>query len=145
MRQGSGRKIGMRLLTKGIAFLATPLAMLALGLWIRVVGSGVVKSESRAVHGFDEVALAGSGTLTITQTGEESLTISADDNILPLLTSEVTGHRLVLGTKPNTSYETRNRIVYQLAVRDLKWLFISGSGDATAASIKTPTMSIGIS
>ncbi len=75
----------------------------------------------------------------------ESLVIQADDNILPLLTSDVSGHRLVLGTKPNTSYDTRNRIVYQLTVRDLRGLTISGSGDATATDISTSAMTITIS
>src|SRR5262249_23160665 len=92
--------------------LTGPLALLALSLWMRVVGSGRVASEARQVRNFDEVALTGSGTLTVTQTGEESLTIQADDNILPLLTSDVVGRRLTLGTKPNTSFSTPSRIVY---------------------------------
>lgn len=140
---------GSNILRNGLRALAgaavTPLVLLALGVWMRVIGSGVVKTEARQVSGFDEVMLAGSGMLTINQTGAESLTVQADDNILPLLTSDVSGHRLVLGTKPNTSYETRNRIVYKLSVRDLRGLFISGSGDVTATDIGTPTMTITIS
>lgn len=127
------------------ATVVTWLGILAFGVWMRVIGSGVVKTEARQVSGFDEVMMAGSGMLTINQTGAETLTIQADDNILPLLTSDVSGHRLVLGTKPNTSYDTRNRIIYKLSVRDLRGLFISGSGDATAIDIDTSTMTITIS
>lgn len=125
--------------------LGGPLALLALGVWTRVVGSGHVASEARTVRDFDEVALSGSGTLSIVQTGEESLTIQADDNILPLLTSEVSGRRLTLGTRPNTSFTTRNPIVYRLTVRELRGLTVSGSGDATATGITTPAMSVRIS
>jgi len=125
--------------------LVGPLALLALGLWARVVGSGRVSSEARQVRDFDEVALTGSGTLTVTQTGEESLTIQADDNILPLLTSDVAGHRLTLGTKPNTSFSTRSPIVYRLTVKHLSGLIVSGSGDATATGITTSSMSVRIS
>jgi hypothetical protein len=119
--------------------------LLAISLWTRVVGSGHVASEARSVRDFDEVTLSGSGTLSIAQTGEESLTIQADDNILPLLTSEVSGHRLTLGTRPNTSISTRSPIVYRLTVKNLSALFVSGSGDATATGISTPAMSVRVS
>lgn len=138
-------KQGLARRTAGLGGLATGLALLAVGAWGRVVGSGRSTSESRAVSGFDEVALAGSGSLTITQTGTESLTIQADDNILPLLTSDVVGHRLTLGTKPNTSFETRTPITYRLTVKDLRGLSISGSGDATATGITTPSLTVSIS
>jgi hypothetical protein len=125
--------------------LVGPLALLALSLLTRVVGSGRVASETRQVRDFDEVVLTGSGTLTITQTGEESLTIQADDNILPLLTSDVSGRRLTLGTKPNTSFSTRSPIIYRLTVQQLSGLIVSGSGDATATGITSSSMSVRIS
>jgi hypothetical protein len=43
--------------------------------------------------------LEGSGELQIEQTGKESLTISADDNLLQYLTSDVSGGRLKLSMK----------------------------------------------
>jgi hypothetical protein len=46
-------------------------------------GSGQLSSESRQVSGFTKVELSGSGELKIEQTGTESLTISAEDNVLP--------------------------------------------------------------
>ena len=48
-----------------------------------VLGSGNITSESRDVSDFNEVGLEGVGTLTIEQTGSETLTIEADDNIIP--------------------------------------------------------------
>jgi hypothetical protein len=56
--------------------------------------------ESRQVSGFTKIELSGSGELKIEQTGTESLTISAEDNVLPKITSEVsdnTGARPVRG------------------------------------------------
>ena len=72
-------------------------------------GSGQLASESRPVTGFTKVELSGTGELTIEKTGTESLAISAEDNLLPLLTSEVSGDTLVLGTKRNTEIVTTNR------------------------------------
>ena len=65
--------------------------------------------------------------IEIQQTGEESLVIEAEDNILPLLTSEVSGRRLTLGTKPNTSISATRPIVYRLTVKDLAGIGVSGS------------------
>ena len=50
-------------------------------------GSGQLAAEARQVSGFTKVELTGVGELTIEQTGAESLTISAEDNLLPQLTS----------------------------------------------------------
>src|SRR5262249_20698204 len=45
-------------------------------------GAGGVRTESRQVSGFTAVELQGFGDLTIEQTGAESLTIEAEDDIL---------------------------------------------------------------
>jgi hypothetical protein len=51
-----------------------------------IKGSGVSKTESRKVEKFNAIVLD-VGSLTVEQTGTESLTVTADDNVLPLLTS----------------------------------------------------------
>ena len=61
-------------------------------------GSGRLKRETRDVHDFTDVALSGEGELTVSQTGAESLTIEAEENLLPFLTSSVANGRLSLGT-----------------------------------------------
>ena len=77
-----------------------------------VKGSGRVQTESRTVQGFTEVDLAGQGSLTITQGADEALTIEAEDNLLPVLTSDVQHGRLVLGTKDNTIIRATKPIRY---------------------------------
>ena len=54
-----------------------------------IQGSGNVTSESRNVSNFNEVELQGIGNLTVQQTGSESLTIEAEENIIPYLKTEV--------------------------------------------------------
>src|SRR5437868_6052334 len=51
-----------------------------------VTGSGNLKTEVRQVSNFTQVDFSQVGTLTMEQTGVEGLTITADDNILPILT-----------------------------------------------------------
>lgn len=110
-----------------------------------VRGSGHVVSEPREVRDFTGVVLAGIGELTIEQTGTESLTIQAEDNILPLLTSDVSSGTLRLGTRSNTSITTTEPIIYRLTVKDLDSLTVSGSGDATALDLQTGAFTVDVS
>ena len=79
----------------------------------RVVGSGYVISESRRVRGVDGVSLSGVGRLVIRQGRSESLVVIAEDNIIPLIRSEVVGGRLLLGlvSRHRLTIRVRTRIV----------------------------------
>lgn len=104
------------------------------------VGSGTAKTETRNVSGFTGVTFSGFGTLNITQTGTESLTISADDNLLPLLTSNVSNGTLDLGVKPGNSINPTKPIVYTLTVKQLNKVMFSGAGSVDAKDIKTTAL-----
>jgi hypothetical protein len=108
-------------------------------------GSGQLATESQPVSGFTKVELSGTGELTIEKTGTESLTISAEDNILPRLTSKVSGDTLILATKPNTTIVTTKPITYSLTVKDLTGLALSGSGNIRIQNLTTTALSIQIS
>jgi hypothetical protein len=107
-----------------------------------VRGSGVVGSDDRPVSGFTGIVLNGSGDATITQGDTESLKIEADDNILPLITSDVVGGKLVLGFKPMTSVTTTLPIRFTITVKDLTSLELNGSGNANVGSLSTSTHAI---
>lgn len=107
-----------------------------------VRGSGNVTSEPREVSGFTAVSLSGSGHLILEQTGIESLTITAEDNILPYLTSEVRGTQLILGPKSNTSIQTTKEITYRLTVKSLDAFELSGSGTVDAQGINADRLKI---
>lgn len=110
-----------------------------------VTGSGNAKTESRPVTGLSAVTLEGIGHLTISQTGTESLTITADDNLLPYLTSDVSGGRLTLGVKSGTSITTKTPVDYKLTVKDLAALDVTGSGDATMDRLNSPSLEVTVS
>jgi hypothetical protein len=112
-----------------------------------VIGSGHAKTESRAVNGFTAVDLAGSGMVDIRQTGVESLTVTADDNILPYIQTTVSDGRLTLSENGPFFgfFVTRTPIHYDLTVKDLAALEISGSGEAAMTGLTTTDMSISIS
>ncbi len=106
-------------------------------------GSGVMATETRDVSGFDEIELSGSGRVSVAVTGTESLTVEAEDNILPLLTTEVTNGRLELGAKRSIS-PTRE-IVYTITVVNLEAVAVSGSGSVMATDIDGRAFDVDIS
>ena len=71
------------------------------------------------VSNFDSVSLEGSGEVYIEQGQTESLTIEADDNILPLLETKVEEMNLSWTTKPNLNIDPSQAIVYRITVKDL--------------------------
>lgn len=110
-----------------------------------VRGNGDVIEESHDVSGFDEVRLTGFGTVIITQGESESLTISAESNIMPLLVSEVEGDTLVIGQKSNTSINPTRDIVFTLSVTDLSRIEVSGAGKIEIDSLETDSLAINFS
>ena len=110
-----------------------------------VTGSGTLRTESRDVGGFSTIELSGSGNVIIEQDGTESLSIEAEANVLPDLTSDVSSGTLRLGTKEGVDLHPTLPVTYRVTVKDLAGLRLSGSGSVTAAGITTPAISIDIS
>jgi hypothetical protein len=94
-----------------------------------VTGSGEIVTRTIDVSRFDVVTLAASGDVYIEQGNTESLTIEADDNILPLLRNRVIAGELILDTRPNQSLTPSQPIIYRLTVKDLSRLTLNGSGN----------------
>jgi hypothetical protein len=101
-----------------------------------------MKTETRTVSGFDAVNLGGTGRLTIEVTGTESLEITADDNLLPYLLSDVSGKVLTLGTKSRTNINPSKDPVYKLTVKDLSSITLGGSGAIMARDIHTDRLKV---
>jgi len=110
-----------------------------------VSGSGKVVTEKRTVGGFDSILLSGSGQLEVDQNGEESLSITADDNLLPLLTSEVEGTRLVLRVKAGSRLVPSQKIVYKISARKLNGMACEGDTSAVLRGIHTDELKLAIS
>jgi Putative auto-transporter adhesin, head GIN domain len=108
-------------------------------------GSGNVVSESRTVSGFTKIDLSGAGDVIIEQNGTEALTIEAEDNLIPKLTSEVVNGTLRLGEKSNLTIHLTKPVTYRVSMKDISGLMISGSGTVTAATITAPSLAVDLS
>ena len=105
-------------------------------------GSGNVVSEQRTVNGFTAVSLEGSGRLTIAQGETESLAITADDNLMPYLTSEIKDGQLTLGTKNNENIDPSKDVVYKLTMKNVSAIGLAGSGSVDAKGIHAERLKI---
>lgn len=109
-----------------------------------VNGSGNVVTESRALGPFHAVSFSGIGHLVLEQTGSPSLTITAEDNIQPLLVSEVVDGWLTLGVAPNTNLGRVQRIEFRLTVPALDELSVSGAASVDATRIDTDRLDVAV-
>lgn len=110
----------------------------------RTKGSGVVKEESRQVSNFSKLVLALPATVTVVQGATESLTITADDNLLPLMMTRVSGDELIIEGDRSRGFSTKNEITIRLAVKSLDAVSVKGSGDVIGDQLKGDKFEIAI-
>ena len=108
-----------------------------------VRGSGVAKTETRDVGTFDEVEFAGVGQLEITVGKPSPLTITGDDNLLPLIQTSLQGHRLTI--RPEKAMEPKTKLVFTVGTADIKLLNCSGAAKAIVAGVKNESLKIELS
>ncbi len=102
-------------------------------------------TETRAVSGFQAIALRTSMKLVLRQGSREGIELRGDAQLLPLIETRVVDHAgtptLEISTKKGASLSTNNPLT---ATIDLVTLSISGSGDVTGEALKTPGLAIAI-
>ena len=111
-----------------------------------VRGSGKSASEAREVAGIQSLSLAVPGRLEISQGDAEKLTITADDNVLPLIETTVERGDLRIRFKErNVTLRTSAKIRITLQVRTLEGISVAGSGEILAPALNTKGMKVSIS
>lgn len=110
-----------------------------------VVGSGKTIVETREVFGFDRIFFSGSGNLYITQGGEESLKIEAEDNIVSLLTTEVTDGNLYISFKEMPNIRSTKPVNLYAKVKKLQEIHLSGSGTISSQHLDVQTLKVNVS
>ena len=83
-----------------IAILLVAAAIIAGCSRTGIKGDGVIKTESRPLSDFSELAVEGAYKITWT-TGKPALTISTDQNLLPLIKTTVSGNTLQIHKEEN--------------------------------------------
>ncbi|MBD3349653.1 MAG: hypothetical protein GF400_10740 [Candidatus Eisenbacteria bacterium] len=111
-------------------------------------GSGNVVTETRDIEGVNAVSLSLQGELHVRQADEESLMVTADDNLLPYIATVVSEGRLEIReseTCAGRDFRPTAPIRYELAVRDLGGIAVRGSGAVRADTLACVEMGIALS
>lgn len=108
----------------------------------QIVGSGNRKSETRDVGEFTEVLVKGAYRVEITCGASTALEVEADDNILPLIKTEVHGGRLVISQGSGFSVGSLPRV--RVGARDIRFVAIDGASDFELAGVKNDTLGINV-
>jgi len=110
-----------------------------------IVGSGVLASESRPVSPFTTVSVSVPARVVIVQSGTERLSITAEDNILPLVRTDVVGGRLVLALAPAPSLNITRGIVIEISARALSAIDATGATSVELTGLEADVFSLQIS
>ena len=110
----------------------------------KVTGSGVHQTENRAVSGYRSVKLAGSFDVNIVQDGNEGITIHAEDNVLPLIATDVERGDLIIKWRERNLSVSHKKVTITVHAKDIEAVSVAGSGSIQADAIKSPRLKTSI-
>jgi hypothetical protein len=118
-----------------------PLAVLILNGCsnVSVTGDGVIKTEARTVSEFSKLAVTGGYEVEWTA-GKPALIISADENLLPLIKTVVSGGTLTIDSKDN--FSTAKNIKVILSSPSLSGVELTGGNDFTASQLSGQSLNV---
>lgn len=124
-----------------LALTAAPLTGAAMTVIVggsgpRIEGSGNVVEEARALSGFRALVINGPADVVMKSGTQERVVVSADDNIVPLITTTVEDGRLEVGVRKDASFRTRNKVRVEVEFTEMGGITIRGSGDVKADRIR---------
>src|SRR5262245_19081157 len=108
----------------------------------RVKGSGIVKTEKRSLAPFASLEVSCHGSIQVHTQGQEGLEISGDDNIIPLITTEVNSGTLYI--RSSKEYSPRDKLEIIVSAPELKRFVFSGAGEANLSNVKNDRMEIAL-
>jgi len=109
-----------------------------------IKGSGVAKTEERDVAAFKRIQIDGGAKVKIDvgPQHKQSLSVEADDNILPLIETSVNGDTLLITSKQSISPKVGVKLT--ITVPALDGVKVNGSGDITANGIAATQFDVDI-
>lgn len=105
-----------------------------------VVGEGQLKTETRQVVNFTSVELNGGVRFTITVGPPTSVTVVAQENLLPITTTDVVNDKLIVGT--TRGYTSSVGIVVTIATPVLASVSVNGGVAGDVNNIATPDLAV---
>jgi hypothetical protein len=105
-----------------------------------VPGSGKIQKQTRDVGSFNSISTEGAYDIEIVAQKGQSLEIEGDDNVLPLIATDVSNN--VLHIKSLRSYSVSRPIMIRISLPDLAGISASGAGNIEVSGLKNEKFEI---
>ncbi|HEX8286424.1 MAG TPA: head GIN domain-containing protein [Pyrinomonadaceae bacterium] len=105
-----------------------------------VSGSGNIVSEKREITDFQAINVGGVFQVEVTAQKDFSVEIEADDNLLPLIKTKVSGGVLELSTEKRIS--AKNPIIVRISAPSIENLEVSGASKVSLADLNNENLQI---
>jgi Putative auto-transporter adhesin, head GIN domain len=107
-----------------------------------VRGSGKLLKEERNVGSFNSISTEGAFDIEVVCQKAQNVEITGDDNILPLVTTEVSNN--VLRVRNLRNYSTSEPLTLRISVPDLMGINSSGAGTIEVSGLKNDKFAIDV-
>lgn len=110
------------------------------GLTNQIVGSGVIKSETRSISTFTSIDASGAFEIELACQEEPSLELEGDDNLLPMIRTEVRGGTLYI--KSDKGFSVKRAIHVRISAPDIMNIHSSGATSFHITKVKNEKLKI---
>lgn len=97
--------------------------------WKTITGDGNQKKESRTVADFSSLSSHGAIDVKIVYGQSNSISVEADENLLPYIETNVVNGKLIIQTKKNVNLRSRKKMIVSVSMTKVNALQLSGSGN----------------
>ena len=112
------------------------------GIHPGVRGSGKLLKEERNVGSFNSISTEGAFDIEVVSQKAQNVEITGDDNILPLVTTEVSNN--VLHVRNLRNYSTSQPLTLRISLPDLVGINSSGAGTIEVSGLKNDKFDIDV-
>ena len=112
------------------------------GIHHGVLGSGKLLKEKRSVDSFNSISTEGAFDIEVVCQKPQEVEISGDDNILPLVSTEVSNN--VLHVRSLRNYSTSEPLTLRISAPDLVGIHSSGAGTIEVSGLKNDRFEIDV-
>jgi len=106
----------------------------------QITGSGIRQKQKREVAAFTSIATEGAFDIDVVCQKPQSLEVEGDDNLLPLITTEISNN--VLHIRSNRSYSVTDPIKVTISLPNLEGISTSGAGKIDISGLKNEQFEI---
>ena len=96
--------------------------------WETIKGNGNVKTESRTVSSYTAIDSRGSMNVEISYGESNTISVEADENLLPYIVTKVEGDKLLITTE-KVGISSKNKLMVHVTMTKITGVMLSGSGN----------------